>query len=132
CELSRLVDPAGVHAQPEGRVDQVRIGRILAECKVDLVGGGIVVVILLGDSRGEVATAQGDERELQAARRLGLPLRRRLGLAALLGDAGCRKGEKQRRGQQREMGTSHGFTYWGNWARRHLRVRSSRYSVPDL
>ena len=57
-ELSGLVDAPGIHAQPEGGVDQLGIIRRLAERQVDLLGSGIVVVVLLGDAGGEIAAAR--------------------------------------------------------------------------
>ena len=99
-KLRRLIDAPGIHAQPEGGVDQLGIIRRLGERQVDLLGSGIVIVVLLGHARGEIAAAQRDRRELQAARRLGLALGRRLGLAsaggALLRIAGRGDREEKR------------------------------------
>ena len=99
-ELSGLVDAPGIHAQPEGSVDQLGVIRRLGERQVDLLGSGIIVVILLGDAGGEITTAERDRRQLQAARRLRLALGRRLGLAStrrpLLRIAGCGDRKKQR------------------------------------
>ena len=104
-KLSGLVDAPGIHAQPEGGVDQLGIVRRLAECQVDLLDSGVVIMILLGDAGGEIAAAERDCRRLQTARRLCLALGGRLG--PLLSIAGGGEREKQRCRQQREMCTSH-------------------------
>ena len=106
-ELGRGVDTAGIHAQPEGGIDQLRIVRRLGKRQIDLVGGGIVVVILLGHARGKVAAVERDQRHCSHLR---AALRLRLGGwrgAALLGVADRRESEEQRCREQREGGASH-------------------------
>ena len=104
CEQRRLVDAAGIHAQPEGGVEQLRIVRRLGERQVDLVGRGIVVVILFGHARGEIAAVERDQGDLRAALRLRLGRWRG---AALLGVADRGESEEKRCRKQREGFASH-------------------------
>ena len=106
-ELRRCVDAAGIHAQPEGGVEQLRIVRRLGERQVDLVGGGVVVVILLGHARGEIAAVERDQRRRRG--RCGCACGLAGGVAPpcwALPIAG--RDEEQRCRKQREGFASHG------------------------
>ena len=107
-ELGGGIDTAGVHAHAEGGIDQLGIGRRQRQRRVHLIGRRVVVVILLGHARGEIAAVERG-RDLAAPLGLGLRLRRRLGLGrpALLGIDGRRKRKQQRGRQQREECASH-------------------------
>jgi hypothetical protein len=70
------IDPAGIHAHPEGGIDQIWIAGRQRQRRIHLVGGGGVVMILLGDTAGELAAVERC-RDLAAALRLGVDRRRK-------------------------------------------------------
>ena len=102
-ELCRGVETAGIDAQPEGAVGELEIARGLGEGQIQLLGAGLVIMVLLGDAAGEVAAAERDRGEL-AAGWLRLALLR---AAAGLGLDGERKRKQECRRQQREGNGTH-------------------------
>jgi hypothetical protein len=107
CELRRRIETAGIQAHAEGGLQQLGIVRRLRQRQIELLGAGVVVMILLGDARGEVAAAERDRRRRRPVA-LGLCRPRLGGRRGLLSSSSDRQAEQQHRRQEREGIRSHG------------------------